>query len=83
MEQGREGFPGRTGKPLRPFPLGLQTERFEGARAFVLPNPSGRNANFSYADMLAAYRALADFLARSLQPVGHRRKVIRGIETRS
>jgi G:T/U-mismatch repair DNA glycosylase len=31
----------------------------------VLPNPSGRNANFSYADMLAAYRALADFLSRS------------------
>jgi G:T/U-mismatch repair DNA glycosylase len=29
----------------------------------VLPNPSGRNANFSYAGMLAAYRALADFLA--------------------
>src|SRR5450759_1851942 len=27
--------------------LGLQPERFEGARVFVLPNPSGRNANFS------------------------------------
>jgi G:T/U-mismatch repair DNA glycosylase len=26
---------------------------------FVLPNPSGRNANFSYAEMLKAYRALA------------------------
>jgi TDG/mug DNA glycosylase family protein len=48
-----------------PFPLGLQAAHFEGARAFVLPNPSGRNANFSYADMLAAYRALADFLSRS------------------
>jgi double-stranded uracil-DNA glycosylase len=45
------------------FPLGLQAGRFEGARVFVLPNPSGRNANFSYAEMLAAYRALADFLA--------------------
>jgi TDG/mug DNA glycosylase family protein len=44
-------------------PLGLQPEIFEGARVFVLPNPSGRNANFSYAEMLAAYRALADFLA--------------------
>ena len=41
-----------------PFPLGLQTERFEGAKLFVLPNPSGRNANFSYAEMLAAFRGL-------------------------
>ena len=29
-----------------------------GARIFVVPNPSGRNANFSYAEMLAAFRAL-------------------------
>jgi mismatch-specific thymine-DNA glycosylase len=27
-------------------------------RFFVLPNPSGRNANYSYAEMLAAFRAL-------------------------
>jgi G:T/U-mismatch repair DNA glycosylase len=32
--------------------------QFEGARVFVLPNPSGRNANFSYAEMSAAFRAL-------------------------
>jgi double-stranded uracil-DNA glycosylase len=38
--------------------LGLQTGRLEGARVFVLPNPSGRNANFTYAEMLAAFRAL-------------------------
>jgi double-stranded uracil-DNA glycosylase len=38
--------------------LGLQPEAFEGARVFVLPNPSGRNANFSYAEMLSAFRAL-------------------------
>jgi double-stranded uracil-DNA glycosylase len=38
--------------------LGLQTEKLEGARVFVLPNPSGRNANFSYGEMLAAFRAL-------------------------
>jgi double-stranded uracil-DNA glycosylase len=42
--------------PVRP---GLQADTFEGARVFVLPNPSGRNANFSYAEMLAAFRALA------------------------
>jgi TDG/mug DNA glycosylase family protein len=39
--------------------LGLQAEIFEGARVFVLPNPSGRNANFSYAEMLRAFRGLA------------------------
>jgi TDG/mug DNA glycosylase family protein len=43
---------------------GLQPERFEGARVFVLPNPSGRNANFSYAQMLAAFRLLARAVRR-------------------
>jgi double-stranded uracil-DNA glycosylase len=42
-----------------PVACGLQDESFGGARVFVLPNPSGRNANFSYEEMLAAYRALA------------------------
>ena len=45
------------------LPLGLQAEPFEGARVFVLPNPSGRNANFTYAQMLDAYRALAAYLS--------------------
>lgn len=35
-----------------------------GARVFVLPNPSGRNAHYSYDEMLAVYRDLATF-ARS------------------
>jgi len=49
----------------QPVALGLQRrERFEGARVFVLPNPSGRNANFSYADMLAAFRSLRTLLVR-------------------
>jgi TDG/mug DNA glycosylase family protein len=43
------------GSPVR---LGLQRERLEGARVFVLPNPSGRNANYSYAEMLGAFRRL-------------------------
>ena len=38
--------------------LGPQPDTFEGARVFVLPNPSGRNANFSYAEMLAAFKML-------------------------
>jgi double-stranded uracil-DNA glycosylase len=44
--------------------LGLQPELFEGARVFVLPNPSGRNANFSYREMLDAFASLR----RELEP---------------
>jgi TDG/mug DNA glycosylase family protein len=42
-----------------PVALGLQRETFEGASVFVLPNPSGRNANFTYAQMLRSFRSLA------------------------
>jgi double-stranded uracil-DNA glycosylase len=45
-------------KPGDRVSLGLQVEELEGARVFVLPNPSGRNANFSYDEMLEAFRAL-------------------------
>lgn len=45
--------------------LGLQEARIGGAAVFVLPNPSGRNAHFSYAEMLAAFRALRRYLARA------------------
>jgi double-stranded uracil-DNA glycosylase len=38
--------------------LGPQAAAIHGARVFVLPNPSGRNANFSYAEMLSAFRRL-------------------------
>jgi TDG/mug DNA glycosylase family protein len=41
-----------------PVALGLQQDTFEGAAVFVLPNPSGRNANFSYAEMLKAFKRL-------------------------
>lgn len=41
-----------------PVVLGRQPEQFEGADVFVLPNPSGRNANFTYDQMLAAFRSL-------------------------
>jgi TDG/mug DNA glycosylase family protein len=44
--------------------LGLQPERLGDAAVFVLPNPSGRNANFSYAEMLAAFTALRRYLRR-------------------
>jgi double-stranded uracil-DNA glycosylase len=39
--------------------LGLQTEQIGESAVFVLPNPSGRNANYSYAEMRRAFRALA------------------------
>ena len=42
-------------RPGQPVALGPQEERLEGARVFVLPNPSGRNANFSYGEMLEAF----------------------------
>ncbi len=45
-------------RPGEAVALGAQRETFEGARVFVLPNPSGRNAHFSYQEMLDAFRAL-------------------------
>jgi TDG/mug DNA glycosylase family protein len=51
----RSVFGRRAGQPVA---LGPQVERLEGARVFVLPNPSGRNANFSYAEMLDAFARL-------------------------
>ena len=47
-----------------PVALGLQPEMLEGARVFVLPNPSGRNANFSYLEMLAAFSSLKAQVSR-------------------
>jgi TDG/mug DNA glycosylase family protein len=38
--------------------LGLQPERLAGARVYVLPNPSGRNAHYSFRQMLDAFRTL-------------------------
>jgi double-stranded uracil-DNA glycosylase len=38
--------------------VGLRPETIHGARVFVVPNPSGRNANFSYAEMLGAFKGL-------------------------
>ena len=57
-------FPERRGA----VPLGLQPERVGPSAVFVLPNPSGRNANFSYQEMLAAFRSL-----RTLDRAGARR----------
>lgn len=50
-------FPDRKGTVT----LGLQKERIGGSAVFVLPNPSGRNANYSYDEMRRAFRALARY----------------------
>jgi TDG/mug DNA glycosylase family protein len=47
-------YPDRRG----PVTLGLQPERIGTSAVFVLPNPSGRNANYSYGEMLSAFKAL-------------------------
>ena len=37
---------------------GQQTDLFGGTRAWVLPNPSGRNRGFSLDELVSAYREL-------------------------
>lgn len=48
----------RPGKHRPAGAIGPQPHVVHGARVFVLPNPSGRNANFSYPEMLDAFKAL-------------------------
>ena len=45
-----------------PIQTGLQPELLEGARVFVLPNPSGRNAHYSYQDMKQLFCELKGLL---------------------
>ena len=42
--------------------LGPQPERLAGAALWVLPNPSGLNAHYALADLVALYRQLAEAL---------------------
>jgi len=56
----RAMFPDRKGAVA----LGLQPETIGDTRVFVLPNPSGRNANFTYAEMLAAFGGLKRYVSR-------------------
>ena len=56
----------------RPNVIGPQRLSIHGARVFVLPNPSGRNANFTYSEMLDAFARLRRFTERrrsALEPV--------------
>ena len=54
----RAMFPDRFG----PVTMGLQKERLGEAAVFVLPNTSGRNAHYSFEQMLAAFKALRHHL---------------------
>lgn len=57
----RRLFPWNLILPLR---LGWQRERLAGAHLYLLPNPSGRNAHFSYEQMCRAYTKLRKGSAR-------------------
>ena len=52
---------------------GFQHATVHGARIFVLPNPSGRNAHFSYDEMLGAFRELA-LAVKRLPALSERRR---------
>jgi double-stranded uracil-DNA glycosylase len=51
-------------KSLQPA-VGPQPVTIHGARVFVVPNPSGRNANFTYAEMLDAFVRLRRWSLRT------------------
>jgi len=50
-------FPREKGRAA-PLGLGLTKARIGSVPIFLLPNPSGRNAHYSYGDMLQAFRSL-------------------------
>ena len=47
--------------------LGLQDKTLADCPVFVLPNPSGRNAHYSYRAMLTAFRALRNVTNKPLK----------------
>jgi TDG/mug DNA glycosylase family protein len=53
-----------------PLDLGATTMQLAGARIFLLPNPSGRNAHYSYPQMLTVFQALRDNMERSRKKQG-------------
>jgi TDG/mug DNA glycosylase family protein len=74
----RAMFPERNGSVA----LGLQAERLGESAVFVLPNPSGRNANFTYAEMLAAFRRLRRYLTTAAARSAIKRSVPARFEAR-
>lgn len=89
---GVTGYRAFFGKKTAPVPCGEQPESIAGARVFVVPNPSGRNAHYRYGEMLEHFRACAralgrgakgkrpDALARPEPPAaGHARRAARAL----
>jgi double-stranded uracil-DNA glycosylase len=56
--------------PASALDLGLQPETLAGAPVFVLPNPSGRNAHYSYGKMLDAFRDLKRYVGDRASAAG-------------
>jgi len=52
------------GPAPKEIPCGPRPETIGETALFVLPNPSGRNAHFTYAEMLSYWRGLARFSGR-------------------
>jgi TDG/mug DNA glycosylase family protein len=50
---------------------GPQPIRIHGAHLFVLPNPSGRNANFSYSEMLRVFIELRRWMEQRMRFARH------------
>lgn len=48
--------------------IGEQDERIAGARIWVLPNPSGLNANYQLPDLVKLFRQLREAGEKDLQP---------------
>jgi len=53
-----------------PLGLGMTTIELAGSRIFLLPNPSGRNAHYSYRQMLSAFQVLHDLMEQSHKKPG-------------
>ena len=53
-----------------PLNLGLTTRELAGAQIFLLPNPSGRNAHYSYRQMLTAFQVLRDKMEQARKQHG-------------
>ncbi len=51
--------------PAAAVRCGRQLQVLKGALFFVLPNPSGRNAHYSFEEMLVHWRALAEWIANN------------------
>jgi double-stranded uracil-DNA glycosylase len=52
-------------KGMRVSVPGMLPVALHGAQIFVLPNPSGRNANYTYDEMLRAFRGLREAVERT------------------